>query len=334
MTSSRKIRVLVVDDSETYRAFLSAKLVDSGFFEVAGEAADGRAAVELVEQRKPDVVALDLKMPGTGGVEAVVRIMATWPTPIVIVTNAAASREAFLALEAGALEVVDKNSPVELVLTALHLMSEVRVVRRRLGPDAEPLPAGRRFEVVGIGGSTGGPAALARILEHLPRKLPVPVLVAQHLAPSFVAGLVEWLDGVSALAVTTGRQGQALEPGIVYLPPAGSEISLSQPGFLGLAATRDPKGPTVDVLFESLARVYRSRALAVLLTGMGRDGARGLSSVRASGGTTIAQDEASCVVFGMPKAAMELGAVTHVLPLDEIPRVLAELLGGEGSGPE
>ncbi len=324
------IRVLLVDDSVTYRAYLRAALQNSGGFEVVGEVADGLSAAHAVQQLKPHVVALDLSMPACDGVEAVRRIMATRPTPLVIVTVASASKEAFAALEAGALDVVDKSAPVEDLRATLRLMSEVQVVSRRRGVPTRLVAAAGAIELVGVGASTGGPAALAELFGRLPRTLPVPMVIAQHLAASYLPGLVEWLSGCTALAVVLGKAGQALSPGTAYFPPPGFEVRFTQTGVLGLVPCRDPKGPTVDTLFQSLAETYGPRAVGVLLSGMGRDGSRGLLALRGSGATTIAQDESTSVVYGMPKAAVELGAASKVLPLDQIAFEILALVSSGG----
>jgi two-component system chemotaxis response regulator CheB len=195
-----------------------------------------------------------------------------------------------------------------------------------MGPAATQ--SGSQERILAIGASTGGPAALAKLLGGLPPDLTVGVVIVQHIADGFVPGLVNWLSTVTMLTVKAGEEGDSIGPGKVYIAPTGTHTAITNNGRLTLLDTPpvDSQRPAVDVLFESIERHYGRRAIAVLLTGMGRDGARGLKAIREAGGRTIAQDEATCVVYGMPKAAIELGAAEQVLPLANIPATVVKLL--------
>ena len=329
--------VVVVADSRVRARALRAMLSGPGFL-VAAEACSADDAEAAVVRTSPDVVLLDLD-PETGGIEAIERIMGTLPTPIVVCGEAALhSRD---ALAAGAVDVIGAldalpSSPQYVTALRRHLKiaSRVRVIthpRNRLRARGVPVrPAGAQgaprsaagsgLRVVVIGASTGGPPALAMILADLPAELPVPVLVVQHMADGFVEGLASWLDGLSPLPVVLARDGQRLEPGTVYVAPAGLNTLLRHGLRIGLEppAPGQFHVPGVDAAFISAATVCRDRALGVLLTGMGRDGAEGLRQMYDAGGRTIGQDEPTSVVWGMPAAAQAMGAVQAELALPDI----------------
>lgn len=343
-----RIRVLVADDSRAVRQALVSVLREGPFFDVVGEAADGQEAIEGADRLRPDVITMDVLMPGLGGLEAIRAIMSTAPARIVVVSSAVSDREldlSFRAIAAGALEVlgkpvgggaVDFDAWARKVRESVRLMAGVPVVRRfskgssEDGPPAKPLAAvvaSRRLAAFALGASTGGPAALARVLGELPGAIPVPVFVAQHMTMGFTRGLVRWLSEVSALRVQMVERTIPAMPSCVYLPMDGHDLSVDADGCLRVTATRAETCPSVDVLFASFGAAYGSRGGAALLTGMGDDGARGLLALRRAGGVTVCQDEATSVVFGMPKAAVDLGAAEHVLPLDSISHTIAALCG-------
>lgn len=337
----KPIRVLVVDDSLTVRQHVCELLASSEGFEVAGEASNGKDAIGLCTQLRPDVVTLDMAMPVMSGLAATEYIMAHCPTPILVLsasTNRGELFKTYDALAAGALEVMEKPGFGESLadwearlLSTLRVLSRVKVIthpRGRLasGRSASELGASTvRRKVVAIGASTGGPAALVQVLSAMPVAIGVPILIVQHLSAPFADALAEWLDGQSAHTVRFARDNQPLMSGGVWLAPAGRHL-IVQGSQLRLSSAPELHScrPSVDMLFESLALECGRMAVAGLLTGMGRDGAEGLLRIRQAGGHTIAQDEASSVIYGMPREAALLGAAAQILPLSRIGAALAE----------
>ncbi|HEX5271384.1 MAG TPA: chemotaxis-specific protein-glutamate methyltransferase CheB [Gemmataceae bacterium] len=343
------IRVLVVDDSPTARALLVEILRSDPEVQVIGEAKDGQEGVELTGRLRPDLVTMDVKMPRLDGLAATKEIMIASPTPIVIVTASLNAHEVDLAMQSlrvGALAVLRKppgpDSPAfeeaaRKLLATVKAMAHVKVVRhwRQAGPaprSADPLPPpprpGPRAPLVAVATSTGGPAALHRLLSRLPGDFPAPVLAVQHNAPGFMHGLVAWLGGGCDLTVKVAEQGEALRPGTVYLAPDDRHLGVAPAGTVLLSPAPPVGGfrPSGTFLFESAARARGSSVVALILTGMGDDGVEGLRAVRQAGGHIIAQDEATSVVWGMPGAAVAAGLADSVLPLDAIPLRLAEMV--------
>jgi len=353
-----KTRVLVVDDSLTARKHLVEVLNADPELEVAGEAEDGKRAIELCRALRPDVITLDMMLPVMSGVAVTEYVMAYCPTPILIVsssTNRGELYKTYDALAAGAVDVFEKpsgNAPDGFwergLVSSVKIVSRIRVIthiRGKLGSVGRPpvckfngTPANDpvQREIIAIGGSTGGPAAIVEILRALPSGFPVPILLVIHMGEPFSAAFAEWLDGLSPLRVRYATDCEPMpelgQTGMIMAPP-GFHLAV-QYGKLRL--TRGPERnscrPSVDVLFESLARELGNRTAACLLTGMGRDGAAGLLALRHAGALTIAQDEASSVVFGMPKEAIQIGAAVRVLPLDQIAPALATVAREPGLG--
>lgn len=354
---TRRVRVLVVEDSLTIRKRLVEVLSQDPELEVVGEAADGLRGAELCERLRPDVVTLDMMMPVMTGLEAAERIMAFCPTPILVVsasTNRGELFRTYEALAAGAIDVLEKptggeaaeawerqlRSTVKLVSrikVITHVRGRLAAATRGIGPGGGPLPplAAAPWSgpprAVAIGGSTGSPGAIVEILRALPRDYPLPVLLVIHINEPFGKAFAEWLDGQSPVRVRYARDGEPLEGvrgATVRMAPPGAHLTLDR-GLLRLTdgPERHSCKPSVDVLFESLARDAGRESLACLLTGMGRDGAAGMLAVRRAGGRTIAQDEATSVVFGMPREAILLGAAERVLSLPEIGPALAAAPG-------
>jgi two-component system, chemotaxis family, protein-glutamate methylesterase/glutaminase len=342
-------RVLVVEDSLTVRRRLCEVVSSDPELVLVGEAEDGKRGIELCRTLRPDVITMDMMMPVMTGLAATEYIMAHHPTPILIVSASINRGELFRtydALAAGAVDVLEKPHGDEpegqwehKFLAALKLVARIRVIthpRARLGAlarpalaDREPLdPGGRSVRVVAIGASTGGPGAVVEILRSLPPKFELPLLLVMHINEPFALALAEWLDGQSRRRVGYPRDGDpiASAAGRVVMAPPDHHL-IVRDGRLRL--TRDPERhscrPSVDVLFESLARDYGAGTAACLLTGMGRDGAAGLLAIRAAGGLTISQNEATCVVYGMPREAELLGASMRVLPLGDIGPALTAL---------
>ncbi|MDI6711911.1 MAG: chemotaxis-specific protein-glutamate methyltransferase CheB [Anaerosomatales bacterium] len=334
------IRVLVVDDSIVAREMLAQILQSDPGIEVVGVASNGEEAVDAVARLKPDLVTMDIHMPKMDGIAAVEHIMAYTPTPILVVSSSVHGEgvgRAFDALSAGALEVMKKPEPrdwAELdriageLIRKVKLLSRVKVIthirgRRGAGRAAAAVPVPQRepgaASLVAIGSSTGGPSALLSVLAPLPADFPVPVVIAQHIADGFIPGLVSWLDAACKMTVRAAQDGDTVLPGNVYLAPTGRNLVVDamtlrfkKPG------ERQLYIPSADTLFESVAKTHGASAIGVLLTGMGDDGARGLKALYETGALTIAQDEATSTVFGMPKAAIDMGAARKVLPVNQI----------------
>jgi two-component system chemotaxis response regulator CheB len=332
----RPIRVLVADDSELFREMLARVVGADPAFEVVAVAADGNAAAQHARILRPDVITMDLNMPDADGFSGIARIMAETPTPILVLTANRVETVGFRALSLGALDLLEKPQATtdlddygRLLRSRLRLLAGVKVIRHVRGlrerVAAAPGRAGRA-ELVAIGASLGGPRALAALLRGLPAPFPAPIAVVQHIADGFTEGLASWLSTETRLDVHEARDGEPLLPGVVVLAPTGRHLVVGE-GLVRLsdAPPVETFRPSVTPLLVSAARVYGARACGVILTGMGRDGAEGLRAIKDAGGPTLVQDEATSTVFGMPRAAIELGAADRVLPLDEIPRVLAEL---------
>jgi two-component system chemotaxis response regulator CheB len=304
---------------------------------VVAVAADGNAAASLVRSVRPDVVTMDLAMPDADGFSGIARIMAETPTPILVLTANPEEALGFRALSLGALDILEEPQATadleeygHLLRSRLRLLAGVKVIRHLRGLRAQrvaPARASTRPDIVVIGASLGGPRALATLLRGLPAHFPVPVAVVQHIADGFTEGLASWLASESRLDVHEAVDGEPLRPGRVLLAPTGRHLLVVEGvARLSDAPAVDTFKPSVTPLFLSAARSYGARACGVLLTGMGRDGAEGLRAIKDAGGMTLAQDEATSAVFGMPRAAIELGAVDRVLSIDDIPRALVELV--------
>jgi two-component system chemotaxis response regulator CheB len=343
------IRVLLAEDSPTARHHLANMINQTPGMRVIGEARDGAEAQALAEELRPDVISMDIRMPRIDGLEATRQIMARCPTPIVVVSALldADIDLAFRALQAGALAVVEKpparHDPSfpdkqRQLVTTLAAMAGVHVVRRwdnAPGRNSETseltTPATVKPALIAIGASAGGPSALSTLLKGLPADLPIPVVVVQHMLDEFIPGLARWLSDGSPLPVRVASDGLVLEPGIAYLSPGTAHLTIGRRGNALVTTLVHEQGqyryrPSVDVLFESVAQVCGPAGIGILLTGMGDDGAAGLLAMRENGARTLAQDKASCTVFGMPAAAIELGAAEQVVPLGRLSRVLLKLL--------
>ena len=359
----KKLRVVVVEDSLTIRRRFCEILGTDPDFEVVGEAEDGKRAIELCEALRPDVITMDMVMPVMTGVAATEYIMAYMPTPILIVsasTNRGELFKTYDALAAGAVDVLEKPPADDVdgawerrFLAAVKLIARIKVithVRARLSGAERGSVAShdaattstqlKRLTETGghgllvLGASTGGPAAIVKVLQGLPRDLRVPVLFVLHIDEPFGVAFAEWLGQQTSHRVVYARDMEIVDSlrGQVVMAPPGRHLRV-QGGRLRL--NNDPLRhscrPSVDVLFESVAADRGAATLACLLTGMGRDGAAGLLAIRRAGGFTIAQDEATSIVYGMPREAVTLGAAQRVLPLDQIaPEILQRLAGTEG----
>jgi len=346
MRADAIVRIVICDDSPTYSAALTGFLECDPDLRVVAVYSDCEELMRGLPATCADIVTMDIELPGMDGVSGTKRIMDWRPTPIVVLSAYAGpgSAPVVAALAAGALDAIDKSA---IRLDNTSAPSSV-ALRRRIkllaGTRATSFPASSRrpppashattrtATVVGIGASTGGPAALKHVLDRLPAQFPLPVLVVQHISAGFTEGLVTWLDGEVALPVRLAVHGQRTGRG-VWVAPAGAHLRLRPGGNLSLEACAEPTAhcPSADVLLTSLAETESAGAVSVVLTGMGRDGAAGTAAVRAAGGLTIAQDEASSVVYGMPRAAAERGAAM-ILPVAAIGDALGRLRMASRSG--
>lgn len=336
-TMQRKIRVLVVDDSAFVRRAVIRMFDGHPHIQVIDVAADGEMAIGLVKRLKPDVVTLDIRMPVLDGLAALERIMRECPTPVVMLSSLTekGDEHTLRALELGAVDFVDKSSVggamdfsgiARELAQKIMISAQVDVGKLPAGeartdaPRASSAPASRNTEVVLIGSSTGGPPALQRILTQLPADFPCPILVVQHMPEGFTASLAERLNRICAVAVKEAVNGEHLRAGTVYIAPAGRHLKLGRSDSSVVAVLDDaPAGalhrPSVDVLFESAAAVYGGKTCSIVLTGMGKDGAVGVVSLKNAGGRVLVESEETSIVFGMPRAAMEAVEVDGVVPL-------------------
>jgi len=332
------VRVLVVDDSPLIRAWMAEVIAQQAGFEVVGTAGDGMEACTRTAQLRPDVVTMDLRMPNADGFTGIARIMAERPTPILVLTAEPLAPNSFRALSLGALDVMQKpTSPDErtfgpALAARLRLLAGTPVIRHVRGlredrPPPQPVAPRGRTEIVAIAASLGGPRAMGRLLKQIPREHKVPIVVVQHMADGFTTGLVRWLCQETGHDVREAEDGEALTPGPIRFAPAGKHL-LVRRGSLHLDEGPPQHGfrPSATPLFRSVARAFGATACGVILTGMGDDGSDGLRALRDAGGYTLAQSADSCAVFGMPRAAIEAGAVERVMPLEQIAATLAEVV--------
>jgi two-component system chemotaxis response regulator CheB len=339
------LRILIVEDSATVRGLLTAILQSDPELKVVGTAANGEEGLRQALALKPDLITMDIRMPVMDGIEATQRIMTECPTPIVVLSAVADMPDAqvtFDAIQAGALEVMQKPVGInhadfetirERLVRTVKLMAEVKVVRRHSRRVTAPMPPPLTglhspSTLLVIGASTGGPAALNTVLRGLPADFPLPIAIVQHMSTGFLPSLLTWLQHGARLRLQIATDGQLLAPGDVYFAPDDRHLVLESQGRLALSAAPPVSHvrPSATVLFKSAAAVYGSHVTGLLLTGMGDDGALGLKAIRDQGGLTLAQDEASSVVYGMPKVAAEIGAVERVLRLERIAPALMSLL--------
>jgi two-component system chemotaxis response regulator CheB len=344
MSGRDPIRVLVIDDSAFSRRAILRMLEATPLARVVGAARSGEEALRKVLELEPDLVTLDLEMPHMDGFTFLRLLMARRPTPVLVVSGRSGHEDVFRALELGAVDFVAKPTPratpdllgiEQELIRKVHAIRELRIEKvgerlRRSPPRLPARPAGRPARpLVVIGASTGGPAALLEILGAFSTAPPCAFLVAQHMAPGFTDGFAQRLDRATPLRSREARGGEPLEPGSLLVAPGGAHLELESAG--GRVVTRlapreagDKYAPSVDRLFESAAKHLGAELLAVVLTGMGDDGRRGVVAVKASGGLVVVESEQSAVIFGMPKQAIRTGAVDRVVPLAEIAAVIQE----------
>lgn len=356
------IKVYVVEDSAIARSILSQILDTPPEIEVVGSASNGVTALAEIPQLRPDVICSDLKMPRMDGLELTQKLLATFPCPILILSEAVqpdATDTIHQLLEAGALAVLAKPPAAlradyehlsQTLINQLKLLAGVTVLtkkqRRRPGSPTTPLsasavsqkqsvspppslgPSRRHYTIVAIGASTGGPQAVHQVLKALPSDYPLPIVCTQHISQGFLPGLVEWQNTHCNLQVKIAEAWETPLGGQVYYAPDGVHLVLDALGRFAFSHA-PPFGkhrPSISTMFEAIAQFHGRQAVGVLLTGMGEDGAQGLQLIDQAGGLTIAQDEATSIVFGMPKVAMELGATQYMLPPPRIAALLRTLL--------
>lgn len=347
----RKIRVLIVDDSAFMRLALRKMLESCSDIAVVGTAKDGKEGVAIAQELSPDVITLDVEMPNMDGLQALVELLAKGPFPVVMVSSltTAEADVTLKALDLGAVDFVTKPSSIastDISLISNELVTKVRAAaslgrekiiqimsdrRRAEGKIASSGKWTKRFDLVVIGSSTGGPPALHKILGSLPPDLPCGIIVAQHMPPGFTKLLAERLNESSRLKVKEAEDGDPVTPGSCFVAPAGYQTLVEGSGNelclrVALPGERDLYKPCVDLTMISVANTLGRKALGIILTGMGADGAYGLKAIKDKGGFTIAESEETCVVYGMPGKAAELGAAIRILPLYMIPGEICALL--------
>ncbi len=338
----KQTRVLVVDDSSFIRNVIVNMLSADSSITVVGEAVNGKDAVEMVAELKPDIVTMDIDMPVMNGLEAIEQIMASNAVPILVVTSMGDADTAYSAISNGALEVlpkpdVDPDRSMEFV-RKIKLLSKVKVISHISGCKTDRdnrkkliniKKSKRKMEkIVAIASSTGGPRALSVILSELPENFPCPIVIAQHIPQDFVYGMADWLNRISKLKVKRSDEGEILSPGTVYFSPSRKNMIINSNRKI-VFTEKEPDEiyfPSCDTMLSSVADVYGENSIGVVLTGMGNDGVSGLKKVKGAGGVTIAQDEETSIVFGMPKAAIEEGCIDSILPLSKISNTVINMV--------
>ncbi|MGA2465436.1 MAG: chemotaxis response regulator protein-glutamate methylesterase [Thermodesulfobacteriota bacterium] len=333
------IRVLVVDDSPLMCKLLTTVMNADPQILVVAVANNGKEAVELVPRLQPDIITMDMDMPVMDGLEATKQIMAYHPTPILIVSSSVfklGMEKVFKAISHGALDVIDKSElefigdkkSGETLIAKIKFLTSARVmdqslVKFRHERSIVDLKAPKKKvsdKIVAIVASTGGPQALLKILQRLPEDFPCGIVIVQHITSGFLSGLVDWLAKECNIQVKIGEDSEEIRPGVAYIAPDSFHMRVKEGGKISLSDEPANNGhrPSGDVLLESVAKTYGKRGVAAILTGMGRDGAMGMKAIKQSQGITVAQNEESCVVFGMPNAAIEMKVIDKVLPLERI----------------
>lgn len=342
------IKVLVVDDSAFMRKALTSMLQEDPEIKVIGTARDGVEAIQMIQDLKPDIVTMDVEMPRMDGITALREIMQKCPVPVIMVSSLTTegAKVTLEALELGAVDFIPKNLAelsVNIVKIKGMLIEKIKTIGKRgiikRKPIAKPgetkietpkveipkvrVTTERKVGIVSIGTSTGGPKALQEIIPKLPKDFPVPIVIAQHMPPNFTKPFAERLDQLSQISVKEAEEGEAIKPGIVYIAPGRGHMRLKRRGIEALVTISEDKEefiyrPSVDALMLSVADCFPGRSLGVILTGMGNDGAKGCKKIKENGGRVFAQNEESCVVYGMPRAVIEAGIADKVVSLEEM----------------
>lgn len=347
--SGKKIRVMVVDDLRSAREMIRINLESDPAFEVVGYAASGMEAINLVSKLKPDMVTMDVRLPDTLGFNVVKKIMSIMPVPVVMITDSVSgkSKHIYHAFESGAVDVIEKS---ELYTFKKDLRVARDFTKKMLSlSNAKAIPYSERNKkkeskiakspfisdtsrepgkVIAIASSTGGPNTLRHIFSNIPENFPATFLVVQHMARGFIGGMADSLNEESSLDIRTAVDGERLSPGVALFAPDDYHMVVNDEQRIHFNRSPPVKGhrPAASILFPSVAEVFGEKVIGVILTGMGEDGAEGIKIIKDSGGKTIAQNEESCVVFGMPKEAISLGAVDRVLHFNDIAEEIEKML--------
>jgi len=338
------IRVIIVDDSPTFRLLVKSILESDPEIQVLGEAINGIEALRICKQYQPDIVTMDIHMPSMDGYATIQSIMSDMPCPIIALTGSVSSRHENThkkAVQSGALIALSKPKDIQGIdpaadrlIEKIKSMSQVKVIRRKKFKLPEKISAHQSIpknaiRLIGIGASTGGPPAIQSILSGLSHNIATPIVIVQHISQGFVQNLAKWLISSTSFNVNLAENNMRMIPGNVYIAQDNHHLAVTREGRLKLFQKGPVDGhqPSATVLFESIAQTYGSSGMGILLTGMGCDGAAGLKKLADKGALTIAQDEASSVVFGMPKKAIDLGAARKILPIHDIAPFVNQLLG-------
>ncbi len=344
------VKILIVDDSAFMRNALSTMLSSDPEIKIVGTARDGLEAIEKIVALKPDVVTMDIEMPRMDGIAALKKIMETNPLPVIMVSSIATegAKVTLDALDLGAVDFIPKNLSdlsVNIVKIKEILLDKIKNIARRgmvkkrirqvsgtAAPRVTEVPThmplrtvgARRVGIVSIGTSTGGPKALQEIIPKLPKDFPVPIVIAQHMPPNFTGPFAERLNQLSQIEVREAVEGEPVKPGLALIAPGRGHMRLTRvrgiETIISISVNKEEfiYRPSVDALMSSVAEFFPDRALGIILTGMGNDGLKGLINLKKSGGRIFAQDEETCVVYGMPKAVVDAGIADKVLPLEEM----------------
>jgi len=331
------MKILIVDDSALMRAVIKTFLNSQKDMEVIGEATNGERAVVMNNNLVPDLIIMDINMPIMDGLEATRQIMRDKPTPIIIFSGDATAENSFRAMNMGAVDVMQKPDIDKMNDPAFQneFLSKMRIfAKKRLFYEARPAKSAGRiksvqqnFRLVVMGASTGGPVAVKDVLHGIPQNFPLGIALVQHLEKGFDQGYANWLNEDTALTVKLAQDRQQISPGEVIVAPVDKHLIVQDNYFV---LDDRPKvlnqKPSVDVLFETAAQTFRAHVLGVLLTGMGNDGAGGCVAIVSKGGTTLVQDKSTSAIFGMPKAAIEMGGASQILPLNEMAKMITSLV--------
>ncbi|CAM3357745.1 protein-glutamate methylesterase/protein-glutamine glutaminase [Marinicrinis lubricantis] len=344
----KRYKIMVVDDSAFMRKMISDMISSDPLFEVVCKAKNGQEAVELVKVHSPDAITMDVHMPLMDGLEALRQIMKVQPTPVIMLSSETAegTEVTIQALQAGAIDFIQKPSgaiSLDIHKVSSNLLEKLKIAvnsRQNIAmppavsispkPPIFPKKSGDRFhQLVAIGTSTGGPRALQHVLSEVPQGFPSPIVIVQHMPPKFTLSLAQRLDSICSIHVKEAEHEEMLKPGTAYIAPGGYHMKVKRKGTdyqITLSQEEPMMGhrPSVDRLFESIATLHELKKYVLLLTGMGSDGARGMQAIKSEGSAvTFAESKETCVVYGMPRSAVELGVVDHVLPLQ---RVMSKML--------